>query len=81
MNTEVDDAPTKLTYEMYGMKFTAEFPSSDDVDIDDVMSAFYGLMTAASWHPDTVINGMAEFARTHQISLADQIKESMKNAE
>ena len=76
----VNDGPTKLTYEMYGMKFTAEFPDSDNVDIDDIMSAFYGLMTAASWHPDTVINGMAEFARTHQISLTDQVKESMKNA-
>lgn len=81
MNIEVNDAPTKLTYEMYGMKFTAEFPSSDNIDIDDVMCAFYGLMTAASWHPDTVINGMAEFAKNHQISLADQVKEVMKNAE
>ena len=34
----------------------------DDVTIDEVMDGLYGLLVAAGFHRDTVVNGFADIA-------------------
>lgn len=55
---------TKLTLESYGNVYRFEANHSDS-DMDELLYAFYGLLTAATWSPKTILEGMKEFAEEH----------------
>ena len=55
------ETQTRLTLECNdGHRYIWESPYFDDT-LDDILEAFYGLLIAASWQPENVINGMKDF--------------------
>ena len=52
---------TRLTLESYGNVYRFETPHGD-TDMDEMLYAFYGLLTAATWSPITILKAMKEFA-------------------
>ena len=74
---------TRLTLESYGnvYRFEANHPDSD---MDEMLYAFYGLLTAATWSPKTILQSMKEFADERlecfkEDSLDNIITEGVKN--
>ena len=62
MNTK--ETKTKLTLESFENTVTWESPHSD-VNMEDLLSAFYGLCIAVTWMPQTVLEEMKAFAESH----------------
>lgn len=56
----------KITYETEDGTTTWQSPYSD-VTIDDILWGFYGLCIGQTWYPTTVISGMREFAKKHDM--------------
>lgn len=52
---------TRLTLESYGNVYRFEANHCDS-DMDEMLYAFYGLLTAATWSPTTILQAMKEFA-------------------
>ena len=53
---------SRLTLESsYGTKQIAEW-DHEDISIDDILDAFYGILIGATWHPQTILQAMQEFA-------------------
>lgn len=52
---------TRLTLESYGNIYRFEANHCDS-DMDEILYAFYGLLTAATWSPITILKSMKEFA-------------------
>ena len=52
---------TRLTLESYGNVYRFEANHCDS-DMDEILYAFYGLLTAATWSPITILQSMREFA-------------------
>ena len=52
---------TRLTLESYGnvYRFEADYY---DCDMNEMLYAFYGLLTAATWSPITILQSMKQFA-------------------
>ncbi len=51
----------RLTLESYGNVYRFEANHSDS-DMDELLYAFYGLLTAATWSPKTILQSMKVFA-------------------
>lgn len=52
---------TILTLETYGNVYRFEANHCDS-DMDEMLYAFYGLLTAATWSPITILQSMKQFA-------------------
>lgn len=52
---------TRLTLESYGNVYRFEANHCDS-DMDEMLYAFYGLLTAATWSPITILQAMKQFA-------------------
>ena len=52
---------TRLTLESYGNVYRFEADHCDS-DMDEMLYAFYGLLTAATWSPITILQAMKQFA-------------------
>lgn len=52
---------TRLTLESHGSVYRFEANHSDS-DMDELLYAFYGLLTAATWSPRTILESMKDFA-------------------
>ena len=52
---------TCLTLESYGNVYRFEANHCDS-DMEEMLYAFYGLLTAATWNPKTVLKEMKSFA-------------------
>ena len=52
---------TRLTLESYGNVYRFEANHCES-DMDEMLYAFYGLLTAATWSPITILKAMKEFA-------------------
>ena len=65
-----DEIKTRLVFENYDKRFIWETPYND-VTIEDVLNAFYGMMVSATWLPETVISGMQNFVEEHSDILDD----------
>lgn len=52
---------TSLTLESYGNVYRFEANHCDS-DMDEMLYAFYGLLTAATWSPITILQAMKQFA-------------------
>jgi hypothetical protein len=52
---------TRLTLESYGNVYRFEADHCD-CDMDEILYAFYGLLTAATWSPITILQAMKQFA-------------------
>jgi len=63
-----DKIRTKLIFESEDNRYTWESPYVD-VSMDDILPAFYGLLVAATWQPETVIKCMKEFVEEHSYIL------------
>lgn len=61
---EDKEPKTRLIFENYENRFIWESPYSD-VTMDDILNAFYGMMIAATWQPETAISAMKDFAEEH----------------
>lgn len=55
------DENTRLTLESYGNVYRFEANHCDS-DMDEILYAFYGLLTAATWSPITILQAMKQFA-------------------
>lgn len=56
-----DEVKTRLIFENNENRFIWESPY-DDVTMEDILNALYGLCVSATWCPDTVIKSMKDFA-------------------
>ena len=52
---------TCLTLESYGNVYSFEADHCDS-DMGEMLYAFYGLLTAATWSPITILQAMKQFA-------------------
>lgn len=52
---------TRLTLESYGNVYRFEADHCD-CDMEEMLYAFYGLLTAATWSPITILQSMKEFS-------------------
>lgn len=52
---------TRLTLESYGNVYRFEADHCD-CDMEEMLYAFYGLLTAATWSPITILQEMKQFA-------------------
>ena len=55
---------TKLTLENYDKTISWETPYND-VTMEELLFAFYGLCVSATWTPITVLESMQTFAEEH----------------
>lgn len=55
---------TCLTLESYGNVYRFEANHCDS-GMEEMLYAFYGLLTAATWSPITILKAMKEFAGEH----------------
>lgn len=62
-----EKAKTRLTFENYGAKYSWETPHND-VDIDDIINAFYGILIGATWQPVTIVEAFKDFVNDHDIT-------------
>jgi hypothetical protein len=56
----------KITIENYGKKMSVE-TDHEDVDINEYMDIFYGLLVTATFSPETVLNGFKEFIEEKEL--------------
>lgn len=54
-----DNEKTILSLEHAGYKHTSELPW--DASLDDIFDSLYGLCTAATFRPESVLDGMKEW--------------------
>ena len=47
-------------------KFTAEMPN--DVGVDDIIDAMYGLLVGMTYHPDVIVEHVLDWALEHDTS-------------
>ena len=66
-----DNVKTRLTFENYENRFVWESPYND-VTMDDILNAFYGMMVSATWQTETVISAMKDFVEDHSYILEDE---------
>lgn len=59
--SKLDQYGCKMTITQHGKMFSWE-TSTWDCDMDDFLEAFYGMMIGLTYHPETVLRGMKEFA-------------------
>lgn len=53
-----------LSLEVYGKKVTVDF-DHEDLNMTELLEAFYGMCVAHTWHPETVIKSMSNFVDEH----------------
>lgn len=56
----------KITIENYGKKMSVE-TDHEDVDINEYMDIFYGLLVTATFSPETVLNGIKDFIEDKEL--------------
>lgn len=56
-----ENESAKLTFECYGNKTVHDF-GHEDLNMDEILHAFYGVLVAHTWLPSVVLHGMKEFA-------------------
>ena len=71
-----EKSKTKLTLENYGNTMSWESPYND-VSMDNLLYAFYGLCVAATWNPRTVLEGMRDFVDERLYLLEGEEESSM----
>ena len=59
-----DEVKTKLVYETEDDRYIWESPYMD-VDMQDILDAFFGMLVSATWQPTTIINAMQDFVYEH----------------
>lgn len=68
------ETQTRLTLECNdGHRYIWESPYFDD-SIDNIIEAFYGLLIASGWHPESIIDELKDFVEEQtstQIQLFD----------
>ena len=57
----------KISIEAYGKIHTTEI-DHDDVNIDDYIDIFYGLLVCLTFSEQTIINGLTEFLEDKQFN-------------
>ena len=66
---------TRLTLEnSYGHKITVDW-DHEDVDIEDLLNAFYASLIELTWLPETVLRNMRDFA-DERLSLYEKDNEN-----
>lgn len=70
---------TILTLETYGNVYRFEANHCDS-DMDEMLYAFYGLLTAATWSPITILQSMKEFA-DNRLELLEKYQNSEEENE
>ena len=71
MKNNNDDVKTRLVYENDNNRSIWESPYND-VSMEDILDAFFGMMVSATWQPITVIEAMRDFAAEHSYMLEDE---------
>ena len=66
-----DDVKTRLVYENDENRYIWESPYND-VSMEDILDAFFGMMVSATWQPITVIEAMRDFVAEHSYMLEDE---------
>ena len=69
---------TRLTLESYGNVYRFEADHCDS-DMDEMLYAFYGLLTAATWSPITNLQSMKQFADERLDILENHQKSEEEN--
>ena len=64
MYNNLTPKPTILTMENYGKKVTVEFDHSD-LDINEIMEAFYSLAIGMGYHPNSFKRWVIEMAEEY----------------
>lgn len=59
--SRIEDYGCKMSISQHGKTFTWE-TDAWDCDMEDFLEAFYGMMIGATYHPETVLRSMKEFA-------------------
>lgn len=59
-----DKVKTRLVYETEDDRYIWESPYMD-VDMQDILDAFFGMLVSATWQPTTIINAMQDFVCEH----------------
>ena len=63
-----DKVKTRLVYETENDRYIWESPYMD-VDMQDILDAFFGMLVSATWQPITIINAMKDFVDEHHDML------------
>ena len=66
-----DEAGLRLTFESYGRRYSFESAYSDE-GIDEIMDAFFGMLTSSGWHPLTVVSAMERFVESNKYIYAQK---------
>ena len=59
-----DKVKTRLVYETENDRYIWESPYMD-VDMQDILDAFFGMLVSATWQPSTIVNAMKDFVDEH----------------
>lgn len=71
---------TRLTVEnSYGHKITVDW-DHEDVDMEDLLNAFYASLIGLTWQPETVLRNMRDFA-DERLALYDKEKKDEEDYE
>ena len=62
---------TKITIENYDKIVSWEVPYND-VNLDDMFDAFVGLLTTLTWHNDSIIEFMKEYAEERLPNIEEE---------
>ena len=68
MKNEFDNAKARISISEYGVERTCEFPGSD-LQIDELLTAFYGLLIAGDWPSNMILNAMKTFVQNQEEKL------------
>ena len=63
-----DEIKTRLVFESEDNRYLWESPYAD-ASMDDILPAFYGLLVAATWQPETIIKCMKDFVEENEYVL------------
>jgi len=63
-----DKVKTRLVYETENDRYIWESPYMD-VDMQDILDAFFGMLVSATWQPSTIIDAMKDFVDEHNYML------------
>ena len=55
-----NNPPSKICLDMYGKKGSLEWPTSD-LNCDEVINGFYGLLVLQGYSPEGVLRSMQDF--------------------
>ena len=66
-----NQAGVKIAYQTERCTATWSSPYID-ASIEDILEGFFGLCVAHGWQPITVVQGMEDFANSHQYMLSEE---------